>query len=349
MHIIDNITADNHHAEIEKLASISDEIVIVSPFCFGDFNYFFDKFVSGSSIRSITLITTLRNEEAINKVPSLQSFQYEAKKLNIDNKIHINNQLHGKVYIFKNGNTSQNAIITSANITHNGLSRNHEWGCCLSDRITIDKLEQNITSTIKYSLTADMLQKISLELDEYSKKHPKQPKEKPSININDFIIPDIFKIDLDSDTRIFIKPVGSADEPIYDGDYSKETEQYFSKKRPIAVRNGDYLISYGVGSRKIISIFKVISKDPISTGQDVRWPWYVDVENVTPKLGSVWFEKDLYIMEIANEYVEMYGSNLTNNGGDTLGALQYGVDKIQLDHDFGTYLMELILNIESKI
>lgn len=86
MYIIDNTTENNHHAEIEKLASISDEIVIVSPFCFGNFKYFFDKFVSHSNIQSITLITTLRNEEAMNKIPSLLSFQSEAKKLNINNK-----------------------------------------------------------------------------------------------------------------------------------------------------------------------------------------------------------------------------------------------------------------------
>lgn len=350
MYIIDNITENNHHAEIEKLASISDEIVIVSPFCFGNFEYFFDKFVSHSNIQSITLITTLRNEEAMNKIPSLQSFQSEAKKLNINNKIFINDRLHGKVYLFKNGNTNQNAIITSANITRNGLSRNHEWGCCLSDTSAIDHLEQNINSTIHYQLTADVIQDISLKLDEYKKKHPKQIQEKPCININDLIIPHIFKVDLDSDTRIFIKPIGSAGEPIYDGDYSKEEEQYFCKKRPKAVRNGDYLISYGVGSRKIISVFKVTSEEPIYSGNDdERWPWYVEVDNVTPKLGSQWFNKNLYIMDIANEYVEMFGLNLTNNGGSTLGALQWGVDKIQLDHNFGTYLMELILNIEDRI
>lgn len=350
MYIIDNTTENNHYAEIERLASISDEIVIVSPFCFGDFKYFFDKIISHSRIRSIIFITTLRNEEAVTKIPSLQSFQNEAKKLNINNKLFINNHLHGKVYLFKSGNTNQNAIITSANITHNGLIRNHEWGCCLSDTSAIDNLEQNINSTIDYQLTADAIQDISLKLDEYNKKYPKQTHEKPSININDFIIPHIFKVDLDSDTRIFIKPIGSADEPIYDGDYSKEEEQYFSKKRPKAVRNGDYLISYGVGSRKIISVFKVVSKEPIYSGNDdERWPWYVEVDNVTPKLGSQWFNKDLYIMDIANEYVEMYGLNLTNNGGNTLGALRWGVDKIQLDHNFGTYLMELILNVEDRI
>ena len=350
MYIIDNTTRNNHYAEIKKLASISDEIVIVSPFCFGDFKYFFDKIVAHNNIQSITLITTLRNEEVMNKIPSLQSFQNESKKLNINHKLFINNRLHGKVYLFKNRNTNQNAIITSANITHNGLGLNHEWGCCLSNTSVIDNLEQNINNTIQYQLTADIIQDISLKLDEYNKEHPKQTKDKPLININDIVIPHIFKVGLDSDTRIFIKPIGSTDEPIYDGDYSKEKEQYFSKKRPKAVRNGDYLISYGVGSRKIISIFKVISKAPIYSGNDdERWPWYVEVDNVTPKLGSRWFNKNLYIMDIANEYVEMFGLNLTNNGGDTLGALQWGVDKIQLDHNFGTHLMELILNIEDKI
>ncbi len=350
MYIIDNIAGNNHYTEIKKLASISDELVIVSPFCFGDFNFFFDKVVSNNRIKSITLITTLQNEEAINKISSLQSFQNEAKNLNINNKIFINNRLHGKVYLFKSNNINHSAIITSANITHNGLSRNHEWGYYFSNTSAIDNLEQNINSTIQYQLTANIIHEISLKLDEYNKEHPKQAKERPSININNFIIPQIYKVDITSYTRIFIKPIGSTSEPIYDGDYSKAVKQYFSKKRPKAVRNGDYLIAYGVGSRKIVSIFKVISKAPIYSGSDdERWPWYVEVDNITPKLGSQWFNKNLYIMDIANEYVDMFGLNLTNNGGDTLGALQWGVDKIQLDHNFGTYLMELILNIENRI
>ena len=62
MHIIDNTTSNNHYAEIEKCASTSDEIIIVSPFCFEDFNYFFDQIVSKNNILFITLITTLRND-----------------------------------------------------------------------------------------------------------------------------------------------------------------------------------------------------------------------------------------------------------------------------------------------
>ena len=286
----------------------------------------------------------------MNKVSSLQSFQSEAQKLKIRNKLFINNRLHGKIYLFKNKKTNQSAIVTSANITHNGLSRNHEWGCCLSDVYTIDNLEQTIISTIQYELTESVIHSIRLKLDEYNNEHPKQTKQKPTVNINDFIIPHIFKVDLDSNTRIFIKPIGSTDKPIYNGDYSKEKEQYFSKKRPKAVRKGDYLISYGVGSRKIISIFKVTNDEPIYSGNiDDRWPWYVEVDNITPKLGVQWFNENLYIMDIANEYIEKFALNITNNGGYTLRALQWGVDKIQLDHNFGTYLMELILNIENKI
>ena len=350
MYIIDNITTNNHYAEIVRLSSVSDEIVIVSPFCFGDFKSFFTNILSQSNIQSITLVTTLRNDEAISKIPSLQSFQNEAEKLNIGNKLFINNRLHGKIYLFKNNNTNQNAIITSANITHNGLSRNHEWGCCLSDSSVIDNLEQSIYSAIQYELTIDIIQNISLKIDEYYKEHPKQPKQKTAIDINDFVIPHIFKIDLDPNTRIFIKPIGSTDNPVYDGDYSKEEEQYFSKKRPRAVRNGDYLISYGVGSRKIVSIFKVRSNEPVYSGNDDdRWPWYVEVDNITPKFGAQWFNHNLYITDIVNDYVETFDLNVTKNGGKTLGALQWGVDKIQLDHHFGTFLMELILNVEKNI
>jgi len=235
-------------------------------------------------------------------------------------------------------------------MTYNGLSRNHEWGCCLSDLSVINELEEKINATVQYNLTTDIMQAISTRINKYNNEHFMKRASKPTIDINDLVIPHLYKIDLNSDTRIFIKPIGSTDEPIYDGNFSKEKEQYFSKKRPIAVRNGDYLISYGVGSRKIISIFKVVSNEPINSGNvNDRWPWYVNVENVTPKLGSQWFDKNLYIIDIANEYWEMTGLNITNNGGTTLGALQWGVDKIHLDHNFGTYLMELILNIEKKL
>ena len=57
MHIIDNTTSDNHYAEIKKLSSISDELTIISPFCFFDFTNFYDQ-INTSQIKFIKFITT---------------------------------------------------------------------------------------------------------------------------------------------------------------------------------------------------------------------------------------------------------------------------------------------------
>lgn len=350
MYIIDNLTKNNHFNEIKKIISISDEIMIVSPFCFRDYEEFYDRIIADSGIKAIKLITTLKPDEMISKTESILSFREGADRYKIKSNIFINSHLHGKVYIFKNNGLNTTAIITSANITHNGLTYNHEWGCCFSDSTVIDKLEKNIISTLEYELTEKIIDKITDRVREYKKEHPIPVITKPCINISDILISHRFNICADPSIRIFIKPIGSADNKIFDGDYSQEEEQYFSKKRPAAIRKNDYLIAYAVGAGKIISIFKVTSDVPIHTGEtDNRWPWYVEVENITPKLGYIWYKKDLYLTAIANDYVNTFHSILTNNGGKTLGGLQWGCDKIRLDYDFGIYLLSLILDIESNL
>lgn len=46
----------------------------------------------------------------------------------IDGRIHIDNRLHGKVYILRKSGDYAGAIITSANIMSKGQTTNHEWG-----------------------------------------------------------------------------------------------------------------------------------------------------------------------------------------------------------------------------
>ena len=105
----------------------------------------------------------------------------------------------------------------------------------------------------------------------------------------------------------------------------------------------DLLICYAVGSTKLTSIFKVTS-EPQTTGKPTdRWPWYVDVENLTPKYGKKWFTFDHTLSKVADIFLQKDNNNyLTYNGGRTLGAFQRGSDKIRLNDDFGKFLIELI-------
>ena len=350
MYIVDNTTSTNHYFVIKKLASSSDELILISPFCFADFHSFIDELANHGSIKSITFMTTLKPEEITDKVKSFFSFRQSIEQYGIQGRILINNFLHGKVYIFKSCGHSAYALVTSANVTFNGLNRNHEWGCCFDDKNEIDNLEKNIIQTTEYELSNKMLDEIKHRVD-LCKKTDQPAKEATihTINISDIIVSNKYGCNITPDTRIFLKPIGHTKDPVYDGDYSGESEQFFARQ-PIAVRKNDVLIAYGVGSRKIIAIFRVISDTHHNTGnKNDRWPWYVDVENMTPKFSRIWFDKDLYITKIAQNYVDDYDSYITNNKGKTLGALQWGADKIRLAYDFGMEVLFKIMSIEQKL
>ncbi|WP_304581506.1 restriction endonuclease PLD domain-containing protein [uncultured Alistipes sp.] len=350
MYIVDNITKNNHYSVIENLASSADEIILVSPFCVSDFDNFLNQVISSCSLKSMTFMTTLKRNEIADKTQSLLSFKRMATKYGIQNSILINNSLHGKIYIFKSNGVPLNALVTSANATHNGFFRNHEWGCCFDDKDQIDNLEKMIIHTAEYELTDNMLNDVKYRVDSHKQQYPTAPQIlPPAININDIIASSRFNLNITPNTRIFLKPIGHTEDPVFDGNYSEETKQYFAK-RPKIVRNDDLLISYGVGSRKIISVFQVLSNTP-SNSEDTnsRWPWSVEVKNLTPKFAKVWFDKNLYITNLARDYVDIYDLPITNNGGKTLGALQWGTDKIQLTQDFGTELLSLVMTIEKGL
>lgn len=117
-----------------------------------DFNTFFSESLC-DSLKSIHLITTLKPNsiDQIKKVSSLISLIENdiIRNKRIQCKISINNKLHGKIYIFKKSDIPFAAIITSANLTDNGLYLNHEWGVELADSITIESLEKSNLNCIE--------------------------------------------------------------------------------------------------------------------------------------------------------------------------------------------------------
>lgn len=149
------------------------------------------------------------------------------------------------------------------------------------------------------------------------------------------------------DTRIFIKPIGVSDDPIYDGDFSEDTDMYFSKKRPASVRIGDILVAYAVGGRRIIGAYKVTSEPMKVDDENARWPWYVESDCLTPFLSNhKWEHICPYVTQIANDYAEKYGKPVSHNGNSTLGAINFGWDKIWLDDEYGEYLMSKLMELE---
>lgn len=262
-----------------SLCSKADELAMASPFCYTDFSGFADAVANVGSIRKIKFVTTLKKDEVIGKIDSLISFSKELVRVGLEWELHIDDHLHGKVYIFKKGGVPYAGIITSANLTHNGMVRNHEWGVRIDEEDVLKDLENHILSDIDYSLNEVQLAKIADRVKEV------YPQGGTNIKPNEVDIDDIVNVyPVVKGIRIFIKPVGSSDEKIYDGDHSGESNMYFSKKRPTAVRIGDILIAYAVGGRRIMGAYKVTS-EPLWTGDDyARWPWYVETDILTPNL-----------------------------------------------------------------
>lgn len=347
MEILYNSPVNSHHQHLVKLCSTADELLLVSPFCYSDFSGFANEPASLGTIRMITFITTLQKDGIVSKVDQLLSFCKEMNRIGVEWELRLDEALHGKIYIFKKNGHPFSGIITSANLTHNGMVANHEWGCLIEDEKLLEGIEQQVLEDAPDRLTSNMLDEIK---ERAEKKFPEGVKNEPSeaIDIDDILHP----YRLSKGTKVFIKPIGVSGNPIYEGDFSTKGESYmyFSKKRPSSVTVGDILIAYAVGGRKIIGVYKVTSEPMWDEDGDPRWPWYVESENLTPKLSNCkWSETDLWVTGYANHYAETYNKPVTYNGGMNLGALNYGCDKIRLDDEYGQYLLGKVMDVERRL
>ena len=177
MEIINNLNS-NHMIEFKKLADESNELILASPFLFTDFDDFFES-LNSKNLSTITLITTLHSEisELSRKTNSLVSFVDSLDKVKIRWNIHLDNKLHGKIYLFKANGSSIAGIISSANLTDNGMINNHEWGVLIKDETILKNIERELFSCIqRTNLTQENLIELMLKTDEYSKNIPEKNK-----------------------------------------------------------------------------------------------------------------------------------------------------------------------------
>lgn len=343
MEILFNSLEANHCTAFLSLCKQADEILIASPFCYSNFSDFADS-IKNTGIKKVTFITTAKDEEIVGKIESLLSFYKEMERIEVQWMLRVDNDLHGKVYIFRKGIHPFAGIITSANLTHNGMKKNHEWGVLMDDKLLLENLEAQIVASAPNPLSAIQLNEIK---DRVKTLYPNGvSKPKPTIAaIGDIV----HACQLPKGTRVFIKPIGVSGEPPCKGDQSKEKLMHFSKKHPRSVRVGDILIAYAVGNRRIIGAFKVMS-DPIKIDDNnARWPWYVEADCLTPKLSNEKWEQNCpFVTQVANDYVKNCDQPITHRKGKTLGALNFGSDKIWLDDNYGRHLLGMLLAKETE-
>lgn len=304
------------------------------------FDVFFDEIIAPSGVKRIVLVTTLRDNDPdlFKKANSLHSFSINCVNRTLAFRVHIDNKLHGKIYITSKDGNPIRGIITSANFTDSGLNHNHEWGVHIDDPAPLKQIIADISNVSSHALTHQELTDIIVKIDSFVQNAgaPSTPKFK--LEVNEFIkhkAPE-----KTSDVHYFIKPLGSSDQHFKPSrKISNDIElMHFSNRRPNSVRIRDILIGYGVGTTKLLGYFEVLS-EPYTRDHE-RWPWEVKARNLCPKYSQSWMSFDNTISSIQASFDPKLP--VTYIGGKTLGALQFGADKIRLSGEFAQHVISII-------
>jgi HKD family nuclease len=356
MKIISNLDSiSSHFSRIKELVLESDKIIIISPFLMGDFNTFFND-LKLDSLNHIHLITTLKPKsfDQINKTNSLMTFVDLPifNDANVDFRISINNKLHGKIYIFKKFDKPFQAIITSANFTDSGLSYNHEWGIEISDVKEIEKLESSIIQCIEIdNITKTDIYKLAEISNLFLEQKPNTEIREIDLDLSSYLNINLTN-HFDYSVNYWLKPIGVTEHPVEPSrkfDKSK-FDLHFSKLRPTGVKINDILICYGVGTGKILSIYKATTLPIKVSDEEIekddwmqRWPWYIKGENLTINYGENWSKYNFNIGLLANKYLNQNINNyILANGSKSLGGLNWGKDKLKLSTGFAKFMINIV-------
>ncbi len=342
MKIITNSTY-THLDLIKKCAALSDELIIASPFLSSDIYKLLEMVDFNKTIKKITLLSVLESfDQSLSKPQILYNFKSYCDNNNILCCIKIDELLHSKIYIFKNNNKLIKAIVTSANFTSKGLCVNHETGISTNDINNIDEWENEIFCN-SVEITKTEIETLIDAANNHKKKFPVSENPPKQFNPWDFLNTNKFKYNkfkfLDHD--YYIKPVGTLDDP-YKYNEPISTDLHFSRRKP-HVKKGDIFICYAVGPQNLLGYYENISDEPLFSTKYERWPWYIKSNCLSPKYSNFYWEHDIFLYKAVEAFKVQYpNEELTNVGGFTLGALQWGQDKIKLSKHFAEYLISLI-------
>ncbi len=340
--IIEN-TKGKHLQEIKDILKASDEIVIVSPFITEEAIIALEEAME--SVKSITVVTTMKQQDydQLNKIPVLHKLFSIAETNAVNLFVKIDNKLHGKIYAGKKDGVYTGAIITSANLTSNGMEYNHEWGINISDSKVIEGICDQILSETEKTIYKDDL----LDMEAWVKAHPvtKAPRPKLQKNLLDFVQP---KIIMSKGITYWLKPYGTKNQyvPAY-MKFDQEEIDITLAKGVGSIKKGDVLLVYAVGSRQIISIFEATGKCGIKTvfvnKRDKRWPYYVTCKNLTPKFGAQWSDANVTLDTLISSYLRLYPTKDIRPGSQNLAVMQWGRDRLRLDKDFGYFVTREVM------
>jgi hypothetical protein len=253
--------------------------------------------------------------------------------------------LHAKIYI-----TDNKCLITSANLTHTAFSKRHEIGIYLEGKLA----QKSISIFEKWWKKSETV--LLENLKPILKKKIKSEEERKGV-----ALPILWELPEEpNEITYWLKPIGATDDKIKEDRIFNQLAKnlYFStpSKTP-RVNIGDIFIEYGVGARRILSVYQSTSLPERVTKNDIkknvrlkRWPWYVEANNLTIKFGSSWQKHNLYAKDLVHEYLKRNPDALiTVHGSKNLNAIQHRKDKIRLQPAFAKFVIRKVTNINDKL
>lgn len=335
MDIIKNGKKSNHLSRMKKMAINADTLIIVSPFVSEDITRLIEEM---ATIKNITLFTTLQKYDDIaKKVIALYKFYEFCRQKDIDLIIKIDDNLHGKVYLFYDGIKEKGFILTSGNFTENGLINNHEYGLCIEDAGKQKEMAGILMSVNTYDLSYMQLYEIYDEALKFINKHlvvqqdsfkvHKLINKKPSTTQN-------------GSRKYYIKYMGTSKTPFEKSRPINEVDMIGFSKNPKRMQKGDILLIHSVGPDSIVGYYMVISDQAVKNDGG-RWPWEVKAECHSLKFSANWWDYELITKELEYEFQKINpGKPITEAGGDTSLGLQSGY--AQITKEFAHFVIDKI-------
>jgi len=364
---IELLTNNHLNKIISVLNNTKSEIKIISPFIKVEMTQRLCAIVKKKNIKC-TVITRFYYD---NLIKGISDFEAIEMMLDCGIKVYILKELHTKLYLFDDNC----GILGSANFTQGGFQFNHELSLYINnDEETIYSMHQYFDTMVmeigkqgdkgliykewlieQKSIIADGKKdyKKALKhncLNTYNKTFGANVQMEEVKNMQDSdSVQNMFAIkNNESESakiKYFIKPVGSADTPFVEGKIILDSKMYFSKRFPKAIDKGSIMIAYGVGVHRILGYYRSISDEAMIDPDNVseRWPHYVDSICMNKKFSEKWWEFNLYLKDIKEDFLVLYpNSPLTYVGTQSLGALNWSSDKIRLSTEFAEYIIDRI-------
>lgn len=159
-------------------------------------------------------------------------------------------------------------------------------------------------------------------------------------------------------TKYYIKPLGTADKPFEIGRTLQENDEIGFGEIINSIHRRDVFLCHATGTQMIVGYYIVNCDKQIMhrTDENDRWPYKFDVVCKSVPFSEIWWEYELKTEDLKEQFLrENPGKHITPNGGankkggDTLGSLHFGSERVEITEDFARYIIGKIPGIQEKM